>query len=198
MDTTTVRRSKFFYTILYSLILCSIFCALACGDNKKSNKDVAYFYSEDNVAKDKKRINGYEYTVLYIPEVKTEKQNKIHLCLRIAPDTQLGYKNDVITQRVGSVNELHSRIEKLNFTISDNFYIECKTKEIFPLISHMENTYGLEKGRLIHFVFADSVLGKLSDKPDNEDLVIVWQDKIYSTGKNYFRIPYSKIKEIEE
>lgn len=143
-----------------------------------------------------KKINGYVFEVFKVSDSIENKNTTaiqtIHLCLQISPDTSAGYKTDVVTQRVGSVEEMNKRIENLNFNIADDFYISRDNKFIYPLISHMENTYGLEKSRLIHFVFSDTLYQKGLNKQTEDTLLVIWQDKIYGTGKNYFRLVNNK------
>lgn len=175
---------------------------LSCQDENTCTTYQRTVFGACNNTKVMKNVNGYKFTLFYAPDssefTPKGKKNKslLHLCLKIEPDDSQEKDFDVVTGRVGSLNKLLERIEKINFSMEKMIELQYQENNtIYPSICHMENTYGLEKGRLFHIIFSDTVISH--NLLQNKELTIIWTDKVFSTGKNYFRVSIDEINNLD-
>lgn len=176
------------------------FLLYSCSNNEGCSDLRSLKYGRCNNTKTIKRVNGYIFTVFYIPEdiqrdkSRDDKQKSLHFCLRIDPDTAVRKKFDVVTDRAKNVESLIERIEKLNFSFEHSIELQIGKGKYFPSLTNMENTYSIEEGRLVHLYFVGdgSLFG--NNQSNKEEIRLVWEDAIYGTGKNIFIIPFEEIK----
>ena len=100
------------------------------------------------------------------------------------------YKNDEpydpVYEGIYSYDELNQRKQDMHFSFGQ--YIKLVTtdgREYRPVLSHMEETYGLQKHRNIHLVFSPVDKNQI-DILDTEELDIVFDDRIFNTGIHHF------------
>lgn len=93
---------------------------------------------------------------------------------------------DVMTYGVSNLEGYAQRMETMNFRLEDAIELRVGEHKIRPKLVHMENTYGLTQDRNIHLVFEDSSLD--SPREMTGDLDLVFDDPVYGTGINHFRI----------
>lgn len=191
MEKRIIKTLWYFIIIILSLI--------SCQSDNNCNDLRSLKYGACNNTKVQKQINGYLFSVFYVPEneskIQADKRQKYaHFCLRIDPDTANGKKFDIVTDRAQDVKNLMERIEKLNFSFERNVEMKIDTNSYLPFASNLENTYSIEQGRLVHLYFLDNgILSDINYKED-KDVQITWEDGIYGTGKNIFAIPFNEIK----
>lgn len=95
------------------------------------------------------------------------------------------FKNsDVMMTGVGSYEEYADRMILLNFRMSEMIQLRIGERVVSPVISNMENTFGLTEDRKIHIVFADdSFPEQLSEFPEMD---FVLNDQVFETGTSHF------------
>jgi hypothetical protein len=100
------------------------------------------------------------------------------------------YKNDdqydPLYEGISDFSEFKSRKEDMQFSFDQ--YVELHTAEghvYKPVLSHMEDTYGLQKFRNIYLVFAPDN-SKQADILNSAELDLVFDDMIFNTGIHHF------------
>lgn len=101
-----------------------------------------------------------------------------------AADAKTG---DVMTYGVSNLEEYAERMEKMNFRLHESIELRVGNHTWKPSLVHMENTYGLTQDRNIHLAF--DAKENLDLKKMDEDLDLVFDDPVFGTGINHFRIP---------
>ena len=100
------------------------------------------------------------------------------------------YKNDEpydpVYEGIYSYEELDRRKKDMHFSFDEYVkLISSDGGEYKPVLSHMEETYGLQKMRNIHLVFSPEN-EKQADILGAEELDIVFDDRIFKTGITHF------------
>jgi hypothetical protein len=104
-----------------------------------------------------------------------------------------GHKgNDVMFEGVENYSDYIERSTELNFELESKIVLKTNKGSFAPVLSSLENTYGLTKGRQVYLVFADK---NLKNEIQNSDLLdLVYTDDIYNLGILHFTFNYEKIK----
>jgi len=100
------------------------------------------------------------------------------------------YKNDEpydpVYEGIYSYDELNIRKQDMHFAFDE--YVKLVSTdggEYKPILSHMEETYGLQKHRNIHLVFSPENKNQM-DILEAKELDIVFDDRIFNTGIHHF------------
>lgn len=99
---------------------------------------------------------------------------------------------DVMYKDLSNYKEYLERNMTLNFDMESRVQLKSDFGSCYPVLSSMENTYGLSKGRDVYLVF--------SSREESYDLYkqpywdLIYQDDIYQTGILHFTFQYPDIK----
>lgn len=142
-----------------------------------------------------KETIGNDNTETYKDSLKKEYKNSLTFLMIIAPDEEKGNKNDIMTEGINNYQEYSERLLALNFQLDKNISLRSGTIELKPVLSALENTYGLSKSRNILFVFAanEEQKGKMND---SETIDFVYIDELFSLGIMHFDFANKKLKDL--
>lgn len=104
--------------------------------------------------------------------------------MTIGPDEEKGNKGDVMTSGVSSYREYVEKVMNMNFAMEDRIVLKVGEDEYKPVLSTLENTYGLKNSRNIILVFAPS---KNKDELNQkQDMDLVYTDDLFGMGILHF------------
>lgn len=138
-----------------------------------------------------KELGNQDFTASHFQQLKEEYQHSKTFLLTIAPD-QEEQRNTVMFHQVVSRADYQQRVRDLNFRIGDFLSLTTKSKELKPVLHHMENTYELAEHRSIYLVFADDELQK------DEDWVLKFDDRLFGTGISRFLFHHQDLAKIPD
>ena len=162
-----------------------------------------------------RKINGLQISVKYLPaeyleykdiqededskkqvdDIKKEYKNSITFLMTIGPDEEKGNKNDIMFDRIKNYKEYSERLLSLNFAISDNIQLKAGDVILKPVLSALENTYGLSKNRNIVFAFAPSETEKQLIESCSE-LDFTYADELFQLGYMHFTFKENNFKKL--
>jgi hypothetical protein len=185
-----------------------LFFLSACVSNEVKNTEeyLQWLNNEENGLVKVKYINGMEVKIKYLPadylafqelnDMKwyTENQKdsiiKIYsdnetFIMTIGPDKRKKENGDVMLKGINNYKEYKGRFLTMNFDMSEFIKMEIGNKIYKPVLSNMENTYGLEESRNIIFVFSP---GKEKDKilSNSDEIDLKYSDEMFGLGTNHF------------
>lgn len=180
-----------------------IFQLLCCG-NKHFNKPEDYLQwinNPDNGLVQKKKVNRLILKIKYLPHkylllieneeasskeieamLQTRKSDGLSFLLTISPD--LKDDGDIMFRGVSSLKEFNERVLQMNFNIGQSISLVLDHKVYNSVLSNLENTYSLNKGRNINLLF-DITLEELRQSKDSK-LDVKYVDEIFNTGIHHF------------
>lgn len=200
---------------IYILIIVVL---LGCQESFNNEQEMfSYLNNPENGLVKEKNINGIKLKVKLLPtdfltykelrkeqaytkEIKQQKFDSYDstyvFVLNIGPSDE----QDFSIQHLGITNyqEYKQRVLDMNFEITEFVKVKANNKEYMPVLSNMENVYGLSKSRNIYLVFAPDDIN--DDLLTSEKLDFVFNDEIFHTGINHFvfnRKDILKIPKIE-
>ena len=181
---------------------------------KQSTVSTAHEYSEwfnkeENGCKVVRTVNNMNITVKLLPasflalkefessQGKTTfehlydqyKDSKTFLISFNPDDQEKGA--DVMYKDVANYKEYVERSLTLNFDLESKIKLEAGKKEYTPVLSSLENTYGLSKGRDVYMVFAPTENRDELDKAPYFDFI--YSDDLYQLGTLHFVFDNNKI-----
>lgn len=195
---------------IFIRILCPLVIVLSScgGTSEKMNLDnfKSWLRQEDCPLRKSKKISGYKFSVSYLPpeylvtndmkksrmkpsemeiDNMVRKQEKsLTFILEVNHDETNSF--DAITGRLSSKEEFLERAEKLNFQMQEDIELTVGDSVKYnPVLTHLENTYEIEKSRKIIVVFFIPDLNKYKDSSDFD---FSWNDTVYHTGIHHFII----------
>ncbi len=121
--------------------------------------------------------NSYQYSTTFLLTFKPKDQEK-------GPDVM--YKD------VPDYKAYVERSMTLNFDLESKLMLKTDKDEYKPVLSSLENTYGLSKGRSVYMVFTAKARKEELDQAAFYDLV--YTDDIYDLGILHFMFDYRSIK----
>lgn|GEM_PF-1176552 len=103
--------------------------------------------------------------------------------LGIGPDERKEKGGDVMFRDITSYPEFVQRAMNLNFEMDKFVSMRVGSSQYAPVLTNLENTYGLNTARSIVLVFP-----RPPDVPDGEEAgyEVVWNDMLYTTGIHRF------------
>ncbi len=99
---------------------------------------------------------------------------------------------DVMYKDLRSYKEYLERNMTLNFDLESRVQLKGDFGSCYPVLSSMENTYGLSKGRDVYLVFSSQEKDYDLYRQNQWDLV--YEDDVYQTGILHFTFNYPEIK----
>ncbi|NQY09761.1 MAG: hypothetical protein HRT71_09640 [Flavobacteriales bacterium] len=202
---------------VYYLMIAMAILLLSCNQSSINNYEayVQWLHNPENNLSKTRYVNGLEIKVRYSPveflayrelqdEVGYSQQTidsvvnlykgSLTFVMEIGPDERKDVGGDIMYRGVGSYADYTKRVYAMNFDIEQ--YVSIKTQEgsVSPVLSNMENVYGLTKSRSIVFVFAQKQNGK--DLLNQESLDFVYDDDLFGLGINHFKFKSSDINAI--
>lgn len=192
-----IRSSLFILAILFHFHSCK---NVTVKNEKEYN---VWINSKENGCILKKEIKNISYTAKYLPTsflVMREKhisetildtdslqsvyEKGINIYFRIDP---LNNDVDIMYADVYNEEQFHQRVYDMNFNLKEMFSLEYKGERIYPSLFHLENDYGMSKGRGMDIVFPITEKYNL-----NDEFTLIFDDEIFLTGINKFKF---KIKD---
>lgn len=195
---------KYIFFICLPLIFssCSFF-----NSEKEPGDYMKWMNDEDNGLIKSKHINGLVFTVKYLPadymtyqELKSstpnaaskdsllkQYQNSLFFLLIIHPDDEIKANagKDVMYLGVKDPKEYQDRVMQMNFEMKEYVSIELNDSSSYtPVLTNMENTYGLSNGRSILCVF--SPYKSIQEFNNSNTIDLIWDDEIFQSGRNHF------------
>lgn len=118
-------------------------------------------------------------------------QNSTSFLLTFKPKE--GHKgDDIMFKNVANYKEYIERAVDLNFDLENKLVLKTNVGNFTPVLSSLENTYGLTKGRQVYIVFADKNIKNEINNASVFDLV--YTDDTYNLGILHFTFDFEKIK----
>jgi hypothetical protein len=123
-------------------------------------------------------------------------QSKTFL-LTISPDERVkGNSGDIMYRDVTGFEEYKDRSHVMNFEFGDYIDLITDNEKYKPVLSNLENVYGLSSGRKIILVFAEK--NGSQDLSKSKELDLVFTDEIFNTGINHFVFAQHKLNSVPD
>lgn len=163
-----------------------------------------------------KYVNGIEIKIKYLPseylaykelceeQIFSQRQkdsvmnlyeHSISFVLSLGPDERKDRGPDIMYHSLTTYKEYSQRVYDMNFFMSEYITLKAGKKEFRPVLSQMENIYGLESKRNIILVFVPNEKGDNSLK-ESEALEFKYEDQQFQLGTNYFIFKRKDITDI--
>lgn len=206
-------RKHFLYIMVKLLAL------LACGCSGRETSDPAaynrWISDPSHGLVQTRYIHGVKLTLKYLPpeylaysdlkrnslqpakgigdSLRDYYSKSVSFMLTLGPDdrkkSEGPVNNDIMFLDVTRFEEYKDRSFQMNFDMADYVSLKCGAKEVKPVLTNMENVYGLSPERNIHLVFP-------ADRSAREDLEVVFNDELFNTGINHFVITRKQLNSI--
>lgn len=190
-------------------VLFFIFCFVQCSNNPGNKTEyIKWLNTEENNLVKTKYINGLEISVKYMPPeylayLETKNQSSCNekcrdsilatykdamtFLMSIGPDERKEINNDIMFKNIGNYEEYKERVMTMNFEMDEFITLFAGNKEYKPILTNMENTYGLTKHRNIILVFADDEKMKTENGlKESGEFDLVYEDELFELGINHF------------
>ncbi len=159
-----------------------------------------------------KKVGGFDLSMKYMPydllaykEIKKDKSatqevldsvaelydNSYTFILSIGSDESAGENFDVMHLGVYDEDAYNQRIRNLNFHLDKYISLETGKSTYKPVLTRLENVYGLSKARMVYIVFAPD--SEEEDLLVANELDIKFNDDIFNTGIHHFKFNKSDI-----
>ncbi len=93
---------------------------------------------------------------------------------------------DIVKTGVGSIGEFNEKVDKLNFRMKEDFYLEVGEQKYCPALVTMENDYGITSGR--NFIIVFDLEGETqSSWIENKVFSLVYEDQVFRSGVINFK-----------
>lgn len=163
-----------------------------------------------------RKINGLKISVKYLPveyleykemegdngmiknqlgSLKKEYENSMTFLMTIGPDENKGNKNDIMFDKIANYKEYSERLLSLNFEIDKNITLKSGDVELKPVLSALENTYGLSKSRNIVFAFAITKNEK-QEIEKSKDVDFMYSDELFQLGLMHFNFSKNNLENL--
>ncbi len=142
------------------------------------------------IALKKMETNGLTGKITYDSLLK-ENELSAAFIMVFGPDESEGNTNDIMYDGLKTFKEYAERALTLNFDMENKVELRINQLSYAPVLSSLENTYGLSKDRKVNLVFApQSVKTELAAATDFD---VVYSDETFGLGILHF---YFNKKEI--
>jgi len=205
---------------LIALILVFSSCWSEPNQIDKMHSYLAWINDEANGLVKTRYINGIKLSLKYLsPEYLVYKDfpditstsslkkndslikafaNSLSFMLSIGPDERDEDGVDITHRKISNYKEYAERIHTLNFDMENYFLLKTEDNEFMPVLSSMENTYELTKGRNIILVFAPHTEDQTTDFYSSGELDIVYHDELFDTGTSHFVFDRAEISKASQ
>lgn len=190
----------------YSVFL--LFILGSCTQQTVSYQEyMQWMGNPENGMLKKHSANGLELTVKFLPaeylayqELKNEKKvtqaqydsllkvysKSLTFLMSIGPDeSKKNPKGDIMMTGISDYEEFAQKAMAMNFDMGQYVSLKTDIGDFKPVLSNMENVYGLAKNRNILFVFAPSEL-KDTTFLHSRQFDFVYEDQLFKVGINHF------------
>jgi len=198
-----------FKKVVCQLMLFGFVFLLSCDNSGKINNIEEYLVwlnDQNNGLVKTKYVNGLELTIKYLPaeylafqdlknEMSFTENNKDSLVkfyeksmtflMSIGPDERKQQGGDIMFQGVRNYKEYSKRVYTMNFDMEQFITLKTDKREFCPVLSNLENVYGLAAKRNIIFVFVPSK-NNPKDLLGTEKYDFVYEDELFGLGTNHF------------
>jgi hypothetical protein len=169
----------------------------------------SYLNEQDNSCKVSRAVNGVVVSVQYLPaEYRAMKEWEDSSSLKrlnydsllqyysqsesfivtFGPDEAKGNQSDIMFDGVKNFQDYVERSMELNFDLENKVRLKAGDKEYAPVLSSLENTYGLSKDRKVNLVFA-------TDRKKDQYYDFMYEDETFGVGTLHFGFDKEKIKD---
>lgn len=189
----------------YLLLSVALLSGCAPGAIDSEEALFAWMHNPDNGLSRQRSTAGLEVSFQYLPpaylawreatgmEQCTPQQFDSLLALyntgytfimTLGPDKEAGETFDVMYAGVHNEAEYNERVQQLNFQIGNYLQLKTAGGSYAPVLSRMENTYGLASHRKIYLVFN-------TDNPNSDlftakELDLTFSDELFGTGISHY------------
>ena len=116
--------------------------------------------------------------------------------MTLGPDAEAGETFDVMYAGVESEVDYNERVQQLNFEIASYLKLKTPLGEYAPVLSRLENTYGLARNRKIFLVFN-------TDNPNSDlftanELGLTFNDALFGTGIRHYVFDRTQLMQAPE
>ena len=201
---------------LIFIVVCLSVLLSGCGKGPEfhSIEDYLHWLSDpDNGLVKTRSVNGIELKVTYLPaeymaytELKEQEQisrlaldslisyykSGLYFLLKIGPDEEAGAQGDIMFNGLQSYAEYAERARAMNFDLDQHVWLKSGTQELHPVLSTLENTYGLQEYRNILFAFTPEA----GEETISERMEFIYEDELFGLGTNYFVFNKSTLEKI--
>lgn len=153
-----------------------------------------------------RKVNGLELSVKYLPseylqykdlqrdgkmhqtetkEVKNDYKNTLTFLITVGPDEEKGNKNDIMFNEISNYKEYTERLLSMNFEMDNNIVLKAGDIELKPVLSALENTYGLSKSRSIVIAFAPTDTQR-KQLESSDEIDFTYSDELFDMGTMHF------------
>jgi hypothetical protein len=139
-------------------------------------------------------LEGEEYRPSKIDSIRETKKDELACLLLI--DIKKGTQDNPLFTGITEYKDYKERIQDLNFHFSDFFHAQIGDQVITPKIWVFEDLYTLGNKRKVMIVFSERDLDKSIS--ESMDIDFVFNDQIFGTGINHFKIKTEDILSIPE
>ncbi len=196
------KKNKIFFWFFIPLLIIT-----SCTSKPATVKEYLTFLNNpDNKLVALKKINGLEIKVKYLPPgyltyleeskddhpyspqkidslLKSYSKSKTFL-MTIGQDKESGGSGDVMMRGIASYSEYKERIMNMNFHMENNVVLKTEYGDFYPVLSTLENSYGLSESISFYFVFADNEKSK--NLNDSKEFNFTYSDETFGLGINHF------------
>lgn len=185
---------------------------ISCGDKTVTNhlEYNKWLSNSNNNCKVIKEVNGMIIEVKYLPAAylalkelnenqSIEEYNSLLNSYKNSTTFSVTFKpkeghtgNDVMFDGVRDYKEYIERAMELNFDLESKIKLKANGQHYTPVLSSLENTYGLTKGRQVFIVFADKT--KQGELENSNSMDLVYQDETYNLGILHFTFDLNSIR----
>ncbi|MFL5763623.1 MAG: hypothetical protein ACJ77K_06745 [Bacteroidia bacterium] len=186
-------------------------CFSSCKQSITSTADFnKYVNNPENGCQISRSINGVKMTVTYLPPqyvtLKEMEESGLHgknvydsllhnnkassyFLMTLAPvDDNSG---DIMYKGLKNYKEYAERAMTLNFDLEQQIVLQTDHGELSPVLSSLENTYGLTKDRKVDIVFSSSE----GDIINASHFDFTYSDETYGIGTVHFEYDKKNINE---
>ena len=205
------------YTYIVGLLI--LFNLSACRQEHRLQTEedfYAWINEPENGLMQERYINNIHLEIKYLPNellilqewqqhnrdtilldsLKEQYQHAKTFVLTIGPDERDGKKaEDILFKGIGTYEEYREKLLSLSFGIEAFVSLKVDDIELKPVLSHLENVYGLVNSRKINIVFVPQSAEQES-LLNSKDLDFTFNDEFFRTGIHHFIFRQDAINKI--
>lgn len=194
---------------LFSLLFPAFLLVTGCKQSPQVDSVREYYRyiaDPDHGLVKSRRVNGMIMTVRHLPpeyqvyrQVQGDKtfspvlidsllqleRQSMGFLLTLGPDDRVPGEPDIMFAGIRDYEEYTQRVLSLSFRMEERLALRCGGRELEPVLSTLENLYGIRASRSVMCVFvpnaADVELFRRSDRFD-----FVYDDEQFGLGINHF------------
>ncbi|MBL8001163.1 MAG: hypothetical protein JNL05_04295 [Flavobacteriales bacterium] len=181
---------------MHLLLLPLLLLGSGCAHAPLSADELATYAADPEHGLLRKRtVSGITTTVRLVPPALAaqrmhlgqgeDMRKQLTVVVNIAPDME-SYKGDVMRAGATDRVELFQQAFDLNFNWEEMIELRCGSRSYAPVLSTLENTYGLSRDRNVVLVFVPE---HADDRAfyDSPEIELVLTDHVLGTGIQHFR-----------